>query len=58
MMLTMLNLKRGEGNIVVASPQASSRRAHLPQSSPQVSPQVSSKASLVIIHEGWPENMT
>ena len=56
-MLTRLKLNRAEGKIVGESPQASSRRAHLPQSPPPVSPQVSPKASPVMAHEGEPKNM-
>ena len=54
MMLTNLKLRKGEGKLVVAIPQASSRRAHLPQVSPQVSP----NASLIMTDEGKPNNMT
>ena len=55
-MLTRLKLKRGEGKLVGASPQSSSRRTHFPQSPPQVSPQYSPKASPVMAHQGEFEN--
>ena len=59
-MLTRLKLKRGEGNLVVASPQVRSRtrRAPLPQSPPQISPQVAPESSTIMKHEGEPENMS
>ena len=53
-MLTRLTLKRGEGKLVVASPQVRSRRAHFPQYPPQISP----NASPVKAHEGELENMS
>ena len=55
--LTRMKLKRGEGRLVVASPQDTSRTTHLPHSSPQILPRVSPKASPVMAHEGELENM-
>ena len=58
-MLTRLKLKRGEGNLVVSSPQvrSSKRREQLPQSPPQISPQVAPEALEITSHEGELENM-
>ena len=60
LMLTRLKLKRGEGKLVVASPQVRSRtkRAQFPQSPLQTSPQVAPKALAVMSHEGEPKNMS
>lgn len=60
LILTRLKLKRGEGNIVFASPQVRSRkrRAHFPQYPPPISPQVAPEASPVMAHEGEPDNMS
>ena len=59
-MLTRLKLKRGEGKLVVASPQVRSRtrRENFPQSPPQISPQIVPKASTSMSHEGEHDNMT
>ena len=60
LILTRLNLKGGEGKLVVENPQVRSRtrRAHFPQSPPQISPQVAHEASPVMAQEGGPENMS
>ena len=59
-MLTRLKLKRGEGNLVVVSPQVRSRtrREKVPQSPQQISPQIVPEASVVRAHEGEPNNMS
>ena len=58
--LTIFNLKRGEGNHVVASPQVRSRtnRACFPQSPPQMLSKIAVEASTSMSHEGEPENMS
>ena len=58
LMLTRLQLKRGEGKIFVKSPKVRSRKAHLPQSPPQILPQVSLEASPVMAHERELDNMS
>ena len=59
-MLTRLKLKRGEGKLVVASPQVISRtrRATLPQYPLQILPQIVVEASASMSREGKPENMS
>ena len=60
LMLTRLKLKRGEGNLVDASPQVGSRtrRASFPKSPPQILPQIVVKASASMSHEGENYNMS
>ena len=59
-MLTRLKLKRGEGKLLVASPQVRSRtrRASLPQSPPQIIPQIAVEALASMSHEGGVYNMS
>lgn len=58
-MLTRLNIKRGEGNIVVASPQVRSRtrREMFLESPPKILPQTIVEALAGMSHEGEAKNI-
>ena len=60
MILIRLKLKRGDGKLVVSSPQVRSRkrRASFPQSPPQIIPQIAVEASTSMSHEGGAGNMS
>ena len=58
--LTRSKLKRGEGKLVVASPQVRSREriASLPLAPPPILPQIAVEASKSMSHEGGTDNMS